>query len=512
MATISLDVYYLIFRLNRTEKAYFTKFGYKYEKGVKPEKSLFEIIEKKIKTLQNINENIEDEILKMFSKKHPTATFSKAKTNLYFDLLSALRLYEKNKVNNEKVFELYQFAQILMKKNMFKEAYTLINRAEKLADENEFYELQILILQLKAFVSSRLNNSKNGQESLEQLNLGLNFSNKLEEILKLQKQFFSLAFMQKEVGTIKENDEILKLKQEQAHLSELTTASVRSEMYKLESLSTFAILFGNEAQSFENYKNIIELLDKNPSVKKNNLFKYIVISEQYLQMVLLSLNIEIFEEKFKHFKKIDTNNEQEQSWKENAEIFLLSISSILTSKLDMFTSLELRFNELLSKSDFLIPGYRKISIAYYMVSGFFMKDDFEKVCIWYNYINNNRNLGVRYDIDLSTRIMYIISLVSIKDYEFAENNFKNLKNFYDKNNKFKLDQIVISVLGKFINESDGQKLLEKFKDFGSKIETLTKENPSEAQFLGVFDILSWLNSKIENQNFYKVWRKRNLGA
>lgn len=229
-------------------------------------------------------------------------------------------------------------------------------------------------------------------------------------------------------------------------------------------------------------------------------------------MVLLSLNIEIFEEKFKHFQKIDTNNEQEQSWKENAEIFLLSISSILTSKLDLFNTLELRFNELLSKSDFLIPGYRKISIAYYMVSGFFMKDDFEKVCIWYNYINNNRNLGVRYDIDLSTRIMYIISLVSIKDYEFAENNFKNLKNFYDKNNKFKLDQIVISVLGKFINESDGQKLLEKFKDFGSKIETLTKENPSEAQFLGVFDILSWLNSKIENQNFYKVWRKRNLGA
>lgn len=512
MASISLDLYFLIARMNRTEKAYFSKFGYKYEKDDKPEKTLFEISERLCSSDENIDDKTESEVLKFFNKKHSKTNFSKIKTNLYYDILSALRLYQKSKLSDEKVFEYYHFAQILSQKNMFKEASFLLNKAEKICDENEFYELQLLVLQQKSFVHSRLNFAKNGEESIQQLEKAALINNDLNEILNLQKNYFSLAYMQKEKGIVKEEELIKELDQQESFLLNIDANSTRAKLYRLESLSILATLVGKQQKSFEFYKQIIELLDNNSSIRKNNLFKYLVVYEQYLQMILLSLNTDQFLEKFKLFEAIETTNEQESAWKENAEIFLLSIYGILTNNLNLYENLEIRFNDLLSKSDYLVAGYRKISLAYYMVSGFFMLQQFEKVNDWYNYINNNRNIGIRYDIDVASRIMHILSLLKLKEFEYAETHFKNLKNFYDKNRKFEVEQVVVTILGKLLSETNQDKLALSFTEFENKITTIIKEKPNEAQFIGFFDIISWLKSEIENEDFYKVWRKRNLGA
>ncbi|MEZ4929788.1 MAG: hypothetical protein R2777_07235 [Chitinophagales bacterium] len=68
----------------------------------------------------------------IFNKKQPSSNFSKIKTNLYTDILTALRQYEKNKMNDEKAFEFYQFANILISKNLFKRSFSILRKAENM--------------------------------------------------------------------------------------------------------------------------------------------------------------------------------------------------------------------------------------------------------------------------------------------------------------------------------------------------------------------------------------------
>lgn len=96
MAIISLDIYHLINRMSRTEKAYFKKFGYKYDKGDdKLESQLFDLIEKELKKIEEIDATIEHNVSTAAQKQLGIDKISKYKTNLFHDLLATLREYEK---------------------------------------------------------------------------------------------------------------------------------------------------------------------------------------------------------------------------------------------------------------------------------------------------------------------------------------------------------------------------------------------------------------------------------
>jgi hypothetical protein len=511
MAVISSDLYYLLARMNRTEKAYFSKFGYKYEKEEKPEITLFEILDKLCIDEEIDEETIEEKAKKAFLKKQRLANFSKTKTNLYTDILHALRQYEKSKMNDEKAFEFYQFANILINKNLFKEALVFLRKAEKICIEFEFFELQILINQLQAFAMLRISSMKKDDTTLTLIQESYLTVKSFLETLNTKKEYFELAFLQKEKGIVNSEQEIALLQEKENLLKDMQVESASARLYQLQALSTIALLQSNQVQSMEYYEQIINLLNDKNTIKQINLFKYISIYDQFLQNLLLSFKLEMFEEKVKAFNIIEVVSEQDIAGKENASIFLFSIYAILSNQLALYDTLSDRFEKLLEKSAYFIPGYRKISIAYYMVSGFFMQNNYDKATDWFNYINNNRKLGVRYDVDVASRIMSILSFIHLGQYDIADIHFKNLKNFFDKNSRFELDKIAVAVISKLISETNPVKRKKAIEGFIEKVQEIIKENPIEMQFLGVFDLLSYLEAQENGSSFYVVWRKRNLG-
>ncbi|MCB9257567.1 MAG: hypothetical protein H6579_10580 [Chitinophagales bacterium] len=512
MAAISLDIYQLIQRMNRTEKAYFKKFGYKYDKREKRlELLLFDIIDKELRRVVEVDLSLEDAVLTAAKKMLDIQSISKHKTNLYHDLLSALRDYEKSKLIDEKIFEYYQYSQILVKRNLFKEALAFIRKAENLARDHELFEWEIYMAHQHAVLLSRLDSSKNGKESVLKLEEVLSSLDYLNEIFEMEKHYFELVYLQKTKGVLSTEEDlsILDEKLQEINLNE-ASLSTRGRLYQLESLSTIQILKGNQQGSFEYYQQIINLLDTNPHLKKTNLQKYIILMEQYMQMSLLTMNLLDFEEKHNAFLAIACENELEQSWKDNADIFMLSIHAILARKLENFKELEQRFTELLERIPFLIPGYRKISTAYYMVSGFFMKNNFEKVKDWFYFIQNNRQVGVRRDVDLASRIMMLIACYETKDYMLMEYQLKAYRNFISVHGLHKVEDILSSFFGKLLKETDVLKRKKLYDNYLERLSNHFEEEPSELPFLGVFDIVAWLMAKTQNRQFYEVWSERNL--
>lgn len=512
MATVSLDIYTLIQSLSRTEKAYFKKFGYKYDKGEdKSELQLFDWIDRELKKVEELDEFFEAKIQRIYSKSYSVSSYSKKKTNLYYAMLATLREYEKGKLIEEKVLEYFQYAQILMKRSLFKEALPFMKKADSLAKEHELFEFNIYLSQQYSVLLSILGSSKTGKESLQKLEESLESIMELEEVFQMEKTYFELAFLQKTKGLVNDKNELEKINQQELDLKSLKDGlSNRSELYKLESLSTIAILKGDQSGSYAAYQKIIELLDQSAYLRQTNLQKYIVLYEQFLQMSLLSFQKATFEEKYISFLAIETTNNQEQAWKENADIFLQGIYAILDNKLNLYVDLENRFYSILDKMPSLVPGYRKISISYYMVSGFFMLQEWEKVADWYNFIHNNRNLGVRYDVDLASRIMYLLSLFECKELELFDYHLKAFRNFIAAKSVYSMDAIISSLLGKLLHEVDVKALERIYKDYESKVAEHLAANPNDMAFMGVFDIVAWLQAKLRKEDFYTVWCARNL--
>ena len=508
MAVISLDVYHLINRMNRTEKAYFKKFGYKYDKGAeRQEFLLFNVIEKELKKTDEVLEQIEERVIQQMNLK----SISKLKTNLYHDLLATLREYEKSKVIDEKIFEYYQFGQILIKRNLFKEALAYMKKAENLAKENELYELEVYMAHQYAVLLSRLDSSKDGKESVQKLEDAIASLKILEENVLMEKNYFELVFLQKTKGVLNAPEDLKKLESKAAEVKHVDkVVSAKGRLYQLESLATIEILQGNQQASFANYEQIIQLLDEHPFLKKRNLQKYIILSEQYMQMSLLTLNIAGFEERHANFLSIECENELEQSWKDNADIFMLSIYAILNKNLASFDELEDRFNDLLKRIPYLIPGYRKVSIAYYMVSGFFMQGDFDRTIDWFYFIQNNRQVGVRHDVDFASRIMMIIACFEKKEYERMDQQLKAFRNFIAAYPVYDLESILSSLFGRLLKEVDSGKRAELYQTYLDKLVTHFELKPKEKAFLGVFDIECWLISKLNKGAFYELWCQRNL--
>lgn len=512
MATISLDLYRLIQGLSRTEKAYFKKFGYKYDKGEgKQELQLFDWIDKALKKVNELDDGFEMQIQRQYSKQYGSSSYSKKKTNLYYDVLASLREYEKGKVIEERILELYRYAQILFRRNMMKEALPFIKKALAIAQEHELFELEALIADQYSILLSRLNHAKSGKDSLDKLDEALQGVHYLKEIFEMKKRYFELAYLQKNKGVITEEKEISDLEAVKQQLTNFKQRSIaRSELYRLEALSTIAILKGVQQESFQAYRQILDLLDQHPYLRQTNLEKYIILYEQYLQMSLLTFNIAEFEEKYKIFTKLEVHTDQEQAWKENASIFLESIYAVLGDQLTLFESLEKRFLTMLDQLPRLIPSYRKISTAYYMVTGFFMEANWDKVGEWYFFIHNNRSLGVRYDVDMASRIMNILALFETKAYDQMEVQIKSFRNFIANKSEYDLDSLLSSLFGKLLNEREADGLQAIYTDFQQKLETHLQTHAGDMKFLGVFDLLSWLQAKAINQPFYKVWKERNF--
>ncbi|MEZ4929789.1 MAG: hypothetical protein R2777_07240 [Chitinophagales bacterium] len=86
-----------------------------------------------------------------------------------------------------------------------------------------------------------------------------------------------------------------------------------------------------------------------------------------------------------------------------------------------------------------------------------MQNNYNKSTSWYNYINNNRKLGVRYDVDVASRIMNILSFYSFRKCDVADIISRIFKNFTIKIVVFELDKIVVTVISKLLIETNPKK-------------------------------------------------------
>lgn len=498
----------ILAQLSATEKAYFKKFAYKISVAKNDVMLMFDMLEAELK------KEGEQFDLPRFKKKFKTkskADFVKTKSRLLELLLNSLKEYDSTNSLVSELFSLIEISDSLAKRNLFHDAYAILEKALKLSVDLEHPEIELFILNKVELLNTYVKkyDLKGMQEaSINSSKLKLE---KLKEKYESDWASFKVLHFQKVYGTPKTKEEwteFKKLLNTKYFSSDAKTSFYTSEIDRTIAKSGLNFMQGDVLKVIEEAQELLEQIDLNSKLFKKLLGRVLSLYDSFLQACLLSLNIPLYEQHYPKFSSIESNVVREIFLKKAIDLYLRSMYAILADKESSLSDLQKEFAQI-SEEDY-VPNYRKISIAYYLMFGNFL---FDKASIAQDYIlwlRNHKHYGIRDDIESAYLAIELLILWEAQEFDLLSYKLRAYADYLkvrDTAMSIELEFLAfMKQLVKTIDPSE-QKLLKQ--DYLANFKQLLLEDPKNGIFVSSFDIISWLESKLEKESFKEVYYRRN---
>jgi hypothetical protein len=124
---------------------------------------------------------------------------------------------------------------------------------------------------------------------------------------------------------------------------------------------------------------------------------------------------------------------------------------------------------------------------------------------------NDRDLSVREDIHCFGRILNLIIHYEIGNDDLLEYAVRSTYRFlYKRKRLFKVEGVILDFLKKYPNWVDREQIVAGFSELHKKL-LVFRNDDFEKYAFEYFDFISWLESKLQKENFETV-KRRNLRA
>ena len=140
---------------------------------------------------------------------------------------------------------------------------------------------------------------------------------------------------------------------------------------------------------------------------------------------------------------------------------------------------------------------------------YFSTEDYHTALKWLNIILNDPEREFRKDVYCFARILNLVIHYELGNHEFLESAVKSTSHFLDKRDRlFVLEKSMLDFFRKKLPNADtAAQCTEAFKEF-KKVAIEIIKNDFEKKALEYFDLISWLESKIENRSFAEIVREK----
>ena len=131
-------------------------------------------------------------------------------------------------------------------------------------------------------------------------------------------------------------------------------------------------------------------------------------------------------------------------------------------------------------------------------------EDYKRALKWLVRANISENYNIREDLECIGRIMEIVLHYELGKTDIMEYRIKSTYRFLATKQKlYKIEKIILTSIRKLINVNTKQDARKFFIQLKDSLEPVVQD-PLEKKFLVYFDIMSWLESKIENKKFAEI--------
>ena len=504
---LTYQLFSLIKSLSKAEKRHFSI--YAKRNSVDKEMKFFALFQE----LDAQKEYDENRLLKKLPQITKTQ-LSNLKAHLYDQILVSLRLLSR-KDDDIKLHETIDFAKVLYKKGLYHQSLNQLAKAKENAQTLKQEIVLLEIIEFEKLIESNHITRSHESRSEELTKLATQTRNSL--VIESEWSDFSIQLygLYLKIGHVRNERDYEQVKfffKSGLPKNNQVNIGFYGCLYKYQSHFWYNFIIQKFDRCYYYSLKWVNLFESHPSFKSIEPSFYIkglhnVISALFFcydpnrfdkyQTILINF---VDENKYKFSLKTQT---QAFLFTETAQLNHFFLNAEFEEGLVYLTHLEKQIEHYSN----YIDEHRKMVFYYKMACVKFGAADF-KGCIKYlNEIINSKSINLKEDLQCFARILSLIAHYELGDNDLIDYQIRSTYRFLLK---MKDVQQVQSAILKFLKNSvnmDRKDLTAEFKNLKNRLEKIFDNKYERRPFL-YLDLLSWLESKIDNLPVAKVVRKR----
>ncbi|MET3025942.1 hypothetical protein ABXT06_04640 [Flavobacterium sp. UW10123] len=500
-------LFVLIKSLSKSEKRQFKIFASRLETSSNTKFiELFNILDKS---------EVYDEKLILKSGVIQKVQLSNLKSYLYKQILVSIRLNIPSQNIRYQLREQMDFAVILYNKGLYKQSLKILDKTKQQALENDEKYMAYEIVEFEKLIESQyITRSIQGRaDELVIQAKELNYRNTISS--KLSNLSLQLYGIMLKTGYVKSDEEYKYIDDYfNRHIAKLDESKFgfREKYWFYNANLWRSFLVQDFLASYKFAYKWVQLFYDNPNMIYLNPVFFLKGNHYFLE----SLYMLKYTSNFKKYLNLLEETIQDPKFPVNDNIASLSFLYIYNNKLNLHI-LEGTFAE----SEYLIPEilnklklhsehldeHHEMLFFYKIASIYFGNEKYNECINYLDKIINNKNLTMREDLMCFARLLSLIAHYELgKDY-YLENHLKSTYKFLLKMNDLHEVQKEIIKFLRNLNNFYPADIKKEFKKMHTRFVELEKNTYEKRAFL-YLDIISWLESKIENRKIADIIKEK----
>lgn len=499
----------LIKSLNKVEKRHFKLYTSRNQ-GSESAKfiRLFDV-------LDSIKEYNEEIILKKV-KTIKRSQLANLKAHLYGQLLVALRLLHSPRNLDIQIREQIDFAKLLYNRGLVLQSLKILERAKSLARDNSHFILTLEILQFEKSIESRhITRSIKGRADMlaEETNYSLKQISEVSRLSNLSLLMYGLYLEIGHIKSEKDSKDVEKFFRDQLAGINERQVSFFGKAYLHQAYCWYYYIQLDFSRYYRHAEKWVRLFDQHPEAKKDDPSLYLKAIHNLLNALFITGHHERMSEELHALEKFYSETE-----KHNENLHIQAFVYLYTALINKYF-LEGRFKEglkIVPEIESRLKQYQqyidthRVMVFYYKIASlYFGAGDNEMTIAYLNKVINLKVGHLRSDIQCFARLLHLIAHYEIGNTAILEYLIKSVYRFLSKMEY--LDAVQNEIL-KFLRRSLSSRQQDIKKNFVELKERLEKvsHNKYARRSYYYLDIISWLESKIENKPVQEVIREKFL--
>ena len=465
--------------------------------------------------LDKISVYDEDQLLKK-NKWIKKQQLSNMKAHLYKQLLSSLRLISDESNIDILLHEQLGYARILYNKGLYLQSLKVLDRLKESARayNQVTYLQQVLFFEKKIealyITRSMQNRADELAEEANEVNDRLSI---ISQLSNLALQLYSWYIKHGHARNEEEGKAVKYLFEKQLPEDADAYEGFYERLYLYQSYCWYAFIRQDFLQYYRYTQKWVDLFEQQSMMKEVESAHYIKGLHNLLSAQFELMNHKKFNEVLKQFETFadssiaslhDSNKLQIFVYLNTARINKYFMEGRFTEGLKLVPYIE----EKLVEFELYLDRHRVLVFYYKIASLYFGAGEFEKAIDYLNKIINWK-VDLRTDLQCYSRLLHLIAHYELGNYQLLEYLAKSVYRFMAKmENLNMVEEEIFGFLRKSLHMSDS-KLKVEFKILLGKLKQ-QQQNPYATRAFFYLDIISWLESKINNVPVQDVIRKKFL--
>jgi len=502
------DLFELIKSLTKSEKRYFKIITTKKDSASQKNNylKLFDEIEK-----QKIYD--EKKIVAKFSDSSFVKHLPSEKNYLYTLILKSLNLYHFTSSKGASMDELLHFTEILYSKGLYNQSRKVAGKARDVALKEGLYYQMVGLSKLRLALAVQLAVSSEQLKAEEEdifFNLKSAVSNIANEskYMELKGQF--LFLIRREGELVRKPSEMQKF--DLIINNPLMNDEKKALTYESKNIfyfirSVYHHVIGDFQKAYFFNKKALEFIESHPE-KITQQSDYTAKINNICETCLRIKKYDEFRMYLDKLQDTPAASTLDKSRKFYRYYELLLRMYVQTGEFNKGISLAPEIQEGMKLYEKHIHKSRVISLHYHFAYAYFGSGDHKNALVWINKILNDKTTDLRKDLLCFARILNFFIHFELHNNLLFEHILKSTRHFlYTKEKIYKLESIVLDLLRKLPKLTNESKTFDLLNDFKEELSHLQKD-PFERLAFEYFDLLSWVESKLEGKKFSEVARSK----